>query len=664
VFREILTVGIVLTALFVSPGANSAGQAGPSGTLSFLSAQADRGLRLYANQCASCHGVSLQGGSGPALTGIPLRSRWTNRSVREFEYVLTTQMPLNAPGSLSESDYFDLLAFILLENDYPFGTKTLDSSQMHVLLFDDTTAPAAADSNALAPKLPDRPEFYGRAEHATPDDAELLRADDAHWLMYNKDYQAQRYSGLRQINTRSASRLRAVCAFQLGQVGWYQASPVIYDGTLYITAGGSTYAIDAATCRKRWQHHYVTAEHAPIISVNRGIALYRGAVYRTTPTGHLIALDAGSGKLLWDVRVSSTASGHWLAAAPIAFDGKIFAGEAGADAGANGHVYAFDSATGALIWTFDLVPTGSQTGADTWQQGGATGGGSTWTSYSLDPAARALYVPVGNPAPDYAGEGRPGNNLFSNSVLALDVDTGRLIWYAQQLPHDVHDWDTAAPAALYAMAGRRYVSVATKGGWLYLYDRDSHRLLAQEEVSSHLNIDVTPTAAGVRTCPGTLGGVEWFGPAFSPVDGALFVNSVEWCGKYLRSEPSYTPGSLYLGGTVILDPAAQAKGWIRGFDAATGRPRWAVQMSTPMLAGLTATAGEVLFTGDLNGDFLALRASSGKVLYRFNTGGSIAGGISTYLVGGKQYAAVASGNASRVTWGSMGAASIFIFALP
>jgi glucose dehydrogenase len=272
-------------------------------------------------------------------------------------------------------------------------------------------------------------------------------------------------------------------------------------------------------------------------------------------------------------------------------------------------------------------------------------------------------VPVGNPAPDYAGDGRPGNNLFSDSIVALDLDTGRLVWFAQQMPHDLHDWDTAAPPALYAIDGRRYVSVATKGGWLYLYDRDSHRLLAQREVSTHLNAEAAPTSDGVRTCPGILGGVQWFGPAFSPKNRALFVNSVEWCGKYILKEPHYIRGSLYLGGQMILDPSMQASGWIRSFDAATGTPRWAVKVDTPMLAGLTATAGGVLFTGDLNGDFLVLRASSGKVLYRFNTGGAIAGGVSTYLHRGKQYVAVASGNSSRLTWGSTGAATIFVFAL-
>jgi len=638
--------------------------ASQSAGLSFVPTQIARGLNVYAMRCANCHGASLQGGAGTPLTGIPFRSRWSKQALRELLYVVGKQMPSNAPGTLSETESFDLLAFILSKNDYVPGSAPLDSRQLYVPLFADQPYPALAADDFRPLDLLAPPAHYGHASSKTPDDADLRNADDRDWLMYNRDYSGQRYSALGQITARNALTLHAICAFQLGEVGWYSASPVIYDGTLYITVADSTFAIDATTCRKRWQQDFITRERAPLANVNRGVALYRGAVYRTTPSGHLIALDLASGTLLWDVRVSDTASGRWLAAAPIAYDGKIFMGEAGGDTGAPGHVYAFDSTTGKRLWTFDLAPTGMQLGADTWKDGAAIGGGSTWTSYSLDPAQRALYVPVGNPAPAYAGDGRLGNNLFSNSIIALDIDSGRLNWFAQQIPHDVHDWDTAAPPVLYSIAGRQFISVATKGGWLYVYDRGSHQLLAKTEVSTHLNADAPPTPNGVRICPGVLGGVQYFGPSFSPKDAALFVNSVEWCGNYQVSEPHYIHGSLYMGGQMILDPIKEASGWIRSFDAATGRQRWSVKMETPMVAGLTATAGGVLLTGDLNGDFMVLRASNGTVLYRFNTGGAIAGGISTYLHGGKQYVAVASGNSSRVVWGTSGAATIFIFALP
>ncbi len=630
--------------------------------IGFTAAQADRGYSLYAANCSRCHGETLQGGAGTPLIGTPFQSHWAGRTLRQLMQVLATQMPPSAPGSLSDAEQFDLIAFLLRQNHYPAGTAPLDAAEAFTPLFESLPS-LSEETSAPLGTLPGQPMVYAQAASGGPDEAELRRNDDAQWLMYNKGYQGHRYSGLTQINVHNASRLHAICAFQLGQTGWFQASPVIYQGRLYVTAGNSTYAIDAATCRKLWQFDFVAAERAPLLFVNRGIALYHGAVYRSTPAGHLIALDALSGKLLWDVKVCDTRDGRWLAAAPLVFDDKVFIGEAGGDAGADSHVYAFDATNGSRLWTFDLVPTGSQAGAASWQQGAATGGGSTWSSYAVDPQSQTLCVPVGNPAPAYAGDARPGDNLFSNSVVALDTGTGVLRWHVQQLPHDVHDWDTAAPPVLYSVGGRSYIAEATKGGWLYLYDAATHALLAQSEVSSHLNADRPPTAEGVRACPGNLGGVQWYGPAFAPNTQALFVNSVEWCGKYTRLDPQYSPGLLYLGGQLVLDPDVDAYGWIRSFSAINGQQRWARKMPTPMLAALTATAGKVLMTGDLNGQFMVLNAADGRTLYQFNTGGAIAGGVSTYRVGREQYVAVASGNSSRITWGTSGSATVFVFGL-
>jgi PQQ-dependent dehydrogenase (methanol/ethanol family) len=349
----------------------------------------------------------------------------------------------------------------------------------------------------------------------------------------------------------------------------------------------------------------------------------------------------------------------------VAFDGKIFIGEAGAEFGTIGHVYAFDAATGKHVWTFDFIPSGETKAAATWGKSGAAhGGGSTWSSYAIDPEKRLLYVPVGNPAPDYNPAPRPGANLFTNSVVALDVNTGKLAWYAQQVSHDTHDWDTAAAPILYDVGKNRYMAVTNKGGWLYLYDRDRQTLLAQKEVSAHENTDRAPTKEGVHACPGNGGGVEWNGPAFSPSDGALFVNSVEWCGVYTSAEPRFEPALLYNAGDFSYDPIEKAYGWLRSFDAATGKENWRNKRATPMLAGVTPTAGGIVMTGDLNGDFEVFDSTNGKLLYRFNTGGAIAGGVSTYLVNGKQYVAVASGNASRAVWRTTGSPTVFVFALP
>jgi PQQ-dependent dehydrogenase (methanol/ethanol family) len=421
-------------------------------------------------------------------------------------------------------------------------------------------------------------------------------------------------------------------------------------------------AVDPVTCRHVWTYNYPSDESIFMIA-SRGIAIYRGKIFRGTPDGHLIAIDAKTGKLLWDAWVADKDEGYFIAMAPVAYDGKVFVGEAGAEWGINADVYAFDAETGRRAWTFDVIPTGKQVGASSWKAGSEHGGGAMWSSFALQPDKGLLYVPVGNPAPDYNGAMRPGDNLFTDSVVALDIKTGKLAWYVQQTPHDIHDWDTAAAPILYDVDGRGYMAVGTKGGWLYIYDRATHALLSRTEVSSHLNENVPLTPEGVHHCPGIIGGVEWNGPAFSPQERLLYTNSVDWCGTTKLVENRWVKGGLYFGGDFAFDPQAMAKGWTRAIDAVTGKTAWSRQSRTPMVAGLTPTAGGLLLTGDLDGHFLALDAKTGATLFSFNTGGGVAGGLSTYLVRDKQYIAVASGNNSRTVWNSGGAATIVVFGL-
>jgi alcohol dehydrogenase (cytochrome c) len=437
---------------------------------------------------------------------------------------------------------------------------------------------------------------------------------------------------------------------------------VVHNGVMYITTPYNTFAINPATCTKIWEHRY-SADAAALWSANRGVALYRGKVFRVTPNGHLIALDANTGKLLWDVWMVSKSHGYWLSGAPIAHDGVVFMGTAGADWGANGQIEAFDADTGKLRWTFHVIPTGKEIGAGTWKRGSEKGGGAFWSTFTMDQATGQILIPVGNPSPDFAGEMRPGDNLFTDSVIALDARTGKLAWWVQQVPHDLHDWDTAAAPVIYDQDKRSYMAVVNKGGWLYIYDRTSRKLLAQSQISPHENADVPLTKQGVHHCPGTLGGASWNGAAYSPRLKALYVNSVHWCSTTGVLDDRYIEGSIYLDGVPVADPASEAKGFTRAFDAATGKELWARRFDYPMLAAITPTSGGILFTGALNGDFLVLNARDGSTLYRFNSGGAVAGAPSTYLVDGKQYVAIATGNNSRMVWHSGGSMMVAIFAL-
>jgi PQQ-dependent dehydrogenase (methanol/ethanol family) len=608
------------------------------------------GSQVYAAHCAMCHGPALRGGGAPPLAGSTFLARWSGREAGELTTLIATTMPGNASGKLSPEQYRDVDDFILTANGFRPGAK---------ILAVDGAGPAKP-APGPEPALPAAPASVGHATGDAPDDAELASAPPGEWLTYNRDYQGRRFSPLTGITPRNVSRLAPVCLFQAGEGGSFEGSPIVYRGRLYLTTTHDTFAIDAATCKKIWEYDY-TPPGAEGLPANRGVALYRGKILRGTSDGHILALDAATGALLWDAWIANSLHGYSINGAPAAFGGKIYFGEGGADRDATDHVYALDVETGKVAWTFNPIPAVGEPGAETWGKGTAMGGGSSWTTITVDPTERLLYVPIGNPGADMDGALRPGDNLYTDSVVVLGADTGTLAWYVQQQPHDTHDWDTAAAPAIYDVGNRQFLAVASKDGWLYLYDRATKKRIARAEIDTHLNTDV-PMSPGVpvRVCPATLGGAEWNGPAFDPKAGMLFVNAVDWCGA-LKTETA--PGARF-GGSFELDPIEQATGWLRAFDAVTGAEKWKRHFDGPMVAGVTPTASGLLFTGLSTGEFVALDALSGKTLYGFNTGGAVAGGISTYEAGGRQYVAVPSGSASRTIWHSTGSPTLVIFGLP
>ena len=354
---------------------------------------------------------------------------------------------------------------------------------------------------------------------------------------------------------------------------------------------------------------------------------------------------------------------------PLIFEDLIIVGPSGADFGAKNWIGAFKLETGEPVWKFNLVPDPGELGAETWENPESLkhGGGSLWTPLSLDVKAGIVYLPVGNPAPDFYGEIRPGANLYTNSLVALDVKTGKLLWYKQFIPHDVHDADLSQVSPLFetTVGGkkRKVISVSGKDGLLRLLDRESHEQFYEVPITTRENVDALPTVEGVHRCPGLLGGMEWNGPAYDPGSNSLFVPAVDWCGVFSKApkDPPVMQGMHYYGGAVASDPREKSKGWLTAFDASTGKERWKYGSPTPLVASVTATSGGVLFTGDLNNDFLVLDTKTGDVLYRFNTGGSIGGGVVSYALDGKQYVAATSGTVSAFFGGS-GLPAVVVFA--
>ena len=623
------------------------------GTGWYTQDQVAQGRWEYSQKCAACHGDHLQGTGAPSLEGAVFIDQWNGKKLSDLFGYVHTNMPLGMGASLPTQEYADIVGFLLAQNGLPSGTDKLTpaSPMDRVLVLNAVTAAAAAGA-ATKPAAGEIAigRLYGKLAQpttTTPTQAELDAADteSENWLMYNKGYRGERYSTLAQIDKNNAGNLKPVCMYQLGEIGTFSTGPVVYDGILYVTTHLSTYAIDAATCKQIWKHSHV-AQGPEMNATNRGIALAGGRVIRGTQDGFLYALDAKTGAQLWARQVADWSLGEGIGAAPIVWNDIVYVGKAGSDWGIRGQMMAFNVADGSLAWSFDLIPTFGEPGADTWQksESSAHGGGAAWVTFALDRETGTLFVPVGNPGPDYNKGMRPGANLFTESTIALDAHSGKLKWWYQLRANDDHDWD-ATVVSLFDSGGRKLVATASKQGILHVLTRKDGKLLFKLPVTTLLNQDAPITPKGVRVCP--VAGVQWNGAAHSRSTELLYVNAIDWCTVFkLGPDPKWVATVPYTGlanGWGTNDPTSDWSGWINAIDPKSGTMAWRVKWPTPMYAAITPTAGDVLFTGDLAGNFLALDARNGKTLYSFDTGGPIAGGVVTYAIKGKQYVAAASG---------------------
>lgn len=490
------------------------------------------------------------------------------------------------------------------------------------------------------------------------------------WRMYNGNYSADRFSPLKQITRDNVNSLSEVGRYQLPETTSFQSGPVVVGDAMFVTTATSTYAVNAVTGKLRWSHKY-PARSLGLGTPVRGVAYSEGRLYRGTPDAHLIALDAGTGKVIWDVEAFDTAKGEYLTAVPVIWDGRLYIGNSGSDVGAIGHVRAFDVKDGHRLWNFDVVPS-SGPGSDTWPTDSkkVRAGGGMYSSFALDTADGSLYVPTGNPGPDFAGDYRPGDNLYTSSVLRLDARTGALRGHHQFVKNDVHDWDIAASPMLFtSKAGHKMVAVGGKNGYLYGLNRDLSKVAYQVAITTIENVDAPIAPAGTRFCPGTQGGVNWYGPAYSPQQNAIYVNSIDWCTVLKLGGPEtleHKFGAPFLGSANAFGDSDQKNksGWLHAVDADSGKVLWKHHASQPMVAGVSPTAGGLVFTGDLEGNLLAFDAASGKVLFQTKPGGPIGGGIVTYMVDKKQYVAVAAGMKGDIMQTQSGPAAVVIYALP
>ena len=494
------------------------------------------------------------------------------------------------------------------------------------------------------------------------------------WLTYSGSYRSDRFSNLDQITPENIANLRTAWVYQVPDLNIVEATPLVVDGVMYITEPHSRVAaLDARSGRVLWTWSPTMSKDLRFIGfppVNRGVAILDDTVFVGTLDAHLVALDARSGAVRWDIIVADNSTGHSLTVAPLAIDGKIIIGISGGEAGIRGFLDAYDAKTGEREWRFWTIPDPDDPGADTWGgESWRTGGGATWLTGSFDPELNLIYWGVGNPAPDWNGDVRPGDNLYTCSLIAVDAETGELRWHFQYTPHDVHDWDAnQIPVLLDATIdeqSRKLVAMANRNGFYYLLDRETGEFLLGTEYAKQtwaegldalgrpiVKPGVEPSVEGTLVYPSLQGATNWFSPSYSSQTGLLYVSVREMGSLYFKGEAEYIPGTYFTAGGEQALSGDDASGAIRALDVKTGEVRWNFPLYSPPWSGVLSTAGGLVFGGTEEGNFFALDALTGDVAWEFQTGGSIRANPISFSLDDKQHIAIAAGQA------------LFVFALP
>lgn len=531
-------------------------------------------------------------------------------------------------------------------------------------------APAAGQGTASAERRTDAAPAQPNPAAAVT--AQRLRAatdEPRNWMTYYGGYAGQRYSALDQVHTGNVHRLHTAWSKDFDRDEAFEATPLVVDGVMYVTTGGQTavYALDARTGRELWKHETHVPDSLALCCgwVNRGVAVADGKVFFVTADVRLHALDAATGRPVWERAYGDPELGYAATLAPLVVKDRVVVGVSGGEYGIRGYLDAFDVRTGEPAWRFWTVPGPGEPGHESW--GGAqtwrTGAGPTWITGTYDPELDLLYWGTGNPGPDFNGEVRPGDNLYTSSVVALDPDDGTLRWHFQFTPHDVWDYDAVGVPMLvdlpFAGGTIRGLIHADKNGYFYLLDRADGRFrwavpfvrqtwtLGVDPRTGRpvVNPEGLPGAAMKPMCPNANGGTEWNHMAFSPRTGLAYVPVIENCVEFRTGQAFYVPKMPFYGGYYsgkAFGPG-ESHGFLRAIDAATGRPAWEIRSEWPVVSNVLATGGGLVFWAEADGTFHAVDADTGRRLWRWKAQTGIRGGAMTYQVDGVQYVALPVG---------------------
>jgi alcohol dehydrogenase (cytochrome c) len=495
------------------------------------------------------------------------------------------------------------------------------------------------------------------------------------WLSYNGDYTGRRYSSLDQINVSNVGKLRAQWVFHAPNSDSLEATPVVVDGMMFVTSANDAYALDAQSGRVVW--HYSRPVTEGLIDDasqhhNRGVGVWHSRVYMETDNAHLLCLDARSGHLLWDVPYTDGNKNYGATSAPLVVKDKVLVGTSGGDDGVRGFVSAYDAETGKLAWSFWTIPAPGEPGSQSWPGDAYLHGcGTTWMPGTFDPELNTIYWGTSNPCPDFDGDPRPGDDLYTDSVIALDPDNGRLKWYFQFTPHDLFDYDaTETPVLLdtvYDGQPRKLLAEANRNGFFYILDRIDGKFLSAVPFVEKLNwakgidkqgrpirTDVVPTAEGTRVCPGFSGATNWYAPSYNPDSHLFYFLATEHCDLYFKKSERFSEGKAYYATGVKHSPGDDRKRILLAYDIGSDKPAWrSVQVGAGhSFAGTMTTKGGLVFFGDDAQSFEAVDARSGTPLWHFLTGQNFHASPMCYAINDVQYVVIASGS------------DIFSFALP
>jgi PQQ-dependent dehydrogenase (methanol/ethanol family) len=587
-------------------------------------------------------------------------------------------MPANAPESLTAQQYIDVVAFLLQRNGIAPSGVTLTAGNASSLALAGKRISAQSPANGGLEIQRAAPPVR-RVFSALPNNANVVISDEMlagaagnpnDWLMGGRTFANDRYSPLEQITADNVGSLSLVAIAQTGVTASFEATPVVVNGVMYLSTPVvdnkmKVIALNAATGSRIWETtNNLTPFKICCGPVNRGVAVGYGNVYVLTLDDRLLALDAANGAEKWETKVASAASGYSETMTPTLYKGSVIIGSAGGEWALRGFVASYDAKTGKQRWRWWSTDPRTYSG-DSWRNGGAM----VWTTPAIDPQLGLVIFSTGNPNPDLSGINRKGDNLYSDSIVALDVNTGKLKWYYQEVKHDVWDYDAVSPVVLFDVTvdGKTVPAAGEAGkvGWFFIVDRRTGRLIRKSDpyVLMSKNMFTTPTKTGVVMLPGANGGAEWSPAAWSPKTHLAYVLAMDQLMNFTTQPAKSEPGQLRLGSAFInVKKGAIQDGRFVAIDTESGKIAWTVKTDQPLIGGALVTAGNVAFMGEGNGDFDAFDATSGKKLWNYHLGAGVNAPPVTYQIDGVQYVAVAAGGNFQLDF-PLGDA-IAIFKLP